>query len=140
MRAVLLLTLLLPACVPSTRSPYFTLIDQQTFRGAPVPPAAGDVKTLPALPLAVVRFDQPDELIAQQLAIAIEAAQSRKPDVQFNVMAPVAHGKAPGKQATDDATQVARMLAQQSVNPDNIHVGIVEDPGTPPREVLVYVR
>lgn len=140
MKAALLLALLLPACVPSTTKPYVTLIDQRTFRGTPVAPAAKDVKALPALPLAVVRFDQPDDIIAQQLATAIEAAQSAKPDVEFNVMAPVARGAAPNAHATEDATQVARMLAQQSVDPDRIHVGIVEDAGTPPREVLVYVR
>ncbi len=140
MKACVALLLLLSGCIPATSYPYATLIDQRTFRAASVAPATTDVKPLPALPLAVVRFDQPDDIIAQQLATAIEAAQSRKPDVEFNVMAPVARGTAPSQRATDDATEVARMLAQQSVDPDHIHVGIVEDAGTPAREVRIYVR
>lgn len=131
---------MLPGCAPSTGYPYISLIDQRTFRGTPVAPASADVKPLPALPLAVIRFDQPDDMIQTQLATAVVAAESRKPDVEFNVMAAVAQGQAPNERATGDAAQVARMLALDSVDPERIHVGIIEDAGTPAREVRVYVR
>jgi hypothetical protein len=130
---------LLAGCAPSLSPPYLKLIDQRTFNPAEAPSPA-DVRTLPALPLAVIRFDIPDFEYRPDLARAIEAAQSRKPDAEFNVVTPVARGAVPDERATQDAADVARAIAEQSVPPEKIHVGLVEDAGTPAREVRVYVR
>jgi hypothetical protein len=135
----LLLALLVAGCAPSFSPPYLTLIDQRTFNPA-VAPNEADVKALPALPLAVIRFDTPDIDYGPDLARAVEAATSRKPDVEFNVVTPVGRGKAPNAQAAEDAAAIARAIAEQSVPPEKIHIGMVEDSGTPAREVRVYVR
>lgn len=138
MRAIALV-LLLAGCAPSLSPPYLTLIDQRTFNPA-VAPNPADVRALPPLPLAVVRFDAPGIDYRPALARAVEAAQSRKPDADFDVVTPVARGKAPNPQAQDDATAIVRAIAEQGVQPEKIHIGLVEDAGTPAREVRVYVR
>ncbi len=135
----LALVLLLAGCAPSFSPPYLTLIDQRTFNPA-VAPDPADVRALPPLPLAVVRFDAPGIDYGPDLARAVEAAQSRKPDVEFNVVTPVARGKVPDAQAQDDAIAIVRAIAEQGVPPEKIHIGLVEDAGTPAREVRVYVR
>lgn len=139
MTRAVLLALLLAGCAPSLSPPYLTLIDQRTFNPA-VAPNVADVRALPALPLAVVRFDTPGIDYGPDLARAIEAATSRKPDAEFNVVTPVAHGKVPSAQSAEDAAAIARAIAEQSVPPDKIHVGLMEDAGTPAREVRIYVR
>ena len=140
MKAVLLSCVVLCGCTVSTHRPYLTLIDQRTFAPAAAAPSASEVKALPKLPLATVRFDVPDYDDSADLAQAVSQAQAIKPDAEFNVMTPVARGTAPTAQASKDAADVARGLAEQNVPPDHIHVGLVEDAGTPPREVLIYVR
>lgn len=130
----------LASCAPSLSPPYLTLIDQRTFQPAGTPPEFADVKNLPPLPLATIRFDQPDIDYAPVLAQAVDAATARKPDAEFNVVTPIGRGKLPTEQAGQDAAAVARGIAEQQVMPDHIHVGVIEDAGNPPREVRVYVR
>lgn len=137
---LVLVALLAGGCTVSMHAPYVALIDQRTFETAGPAPAAEAVKALPKLPLATIRMDDPDFDYTPELATAIDAAQARKPDVEFNVVIPVARGTVPSAQATKDAADVARAIAEQSIQPDHIHVGLIEDAGTPPREVLVYVR
>ena len=120
--------------------PYVTLIDQRSFIRTGQAPAATEVRGLPALPLATIRFDQPNLDYAPDLARAIDLAQVQRPEVEFNVVTPVARGAAPSAQATQDAADVARAIAEDLVPADRIHVGLVEDPGAPLREVRVYVR
>ncbi len=140
MKRLVLLAALVSGCAPSLSPPYLTLIDQRTFSGTPVAPQAADVKALPALPLAIIRFDQPDYDYAPDLARAVDLALSRKPDAEFNVVSPVARGTVPSAQVGQDAANVARSIAEQSVPPERIHVGLIEDSGTPLREVRVFVR
>ncbi len=142
-RVVLLLPLLLAGCFP----PDFKLIDQQTFERAPKPGATDIARAaLPALPLAVIRFDQPDQDYTQALADAVDAATSRRPDVAFDVLTPVPTAAAPDVQARYTsqgaavAQDVANALAADGVAPDHVHIGYRGDPGSPPREVRVYVR
>lgn len=140
MRSLFLLALLLPACTPSLRYPYIAMIDQRTFASVGETQAPSDVRSLPVLPLATIRFEGADADISQDLGRAVDMAQSRKPDAEFNVVTPVGRGRAPGTQAGLDAASVARALAELSVPPERIHVGVVEDSGNPAREVRVYVR
>jgi hypothetical protein len=140
MRIWLAALLLVGGCTPADHFPYVRLIDQRTFAPSGTAPTAADLKNLPALPLATVRFDVPDEDFTPALAEAVEAATARKPDVEFDVIAPVAHGATPGPYAAEDAATVARAIAEQSVPPERIHLGVVEDAGTPAREIRVYVR
>ena len=138
--ALLPALLVLAGCMPSRNFPYATLIDQRTFQRAGTVPEASALKNLPDRPLATIRFDDPDASIDPEIARAVELALSRKPDAEFNVIIPVGRGKVPGEQAERDATTVARSIAMPSVQPDHIFIGVSEDAGNPPREVLVYVR
>ncbi len=145
---VLALGLLLAGCVPAGKWPYFTLIDQGTFRGPTPPPTADDIarSKLPPLPLVTIRFDQPDSDYTQALAAAVESAQAHKADVAFDVLAPVPLSASHDVQAQftaqgeTDTQAVASALAADGINPDHIHIGFRGDPGDPPREVRVYAR
>jgi hypothetical protein len=124
------------------------LIDQRTFEPAPTAPEAAQLKRapLPPLPLATIRFDQPDLDWQTPLQAAVLAAQSRKPDVAFDVIAPIpvaaanaAQDKA-AAQGAEDARMVADALQYDGIAADHVHLGYRGDPGQPPREVQVYVR
>jgi hypothetical protein len=137
----------LAALLGGCTMPGFHLIDQRTFEATTAPSAADIARAkLPALPLAVIRFDQPDVDYKQALADAIGSAQTRKSDVAFDVVSPVPlkapqaeqdRATAQGKQ---DAQDIATAIAEDGVAPDHIFLGFRGDPGAPPREVRVYVR
>lgn len=124
-----------------------TLIDQRTFERTPQAPAADAAAQAarPARALLTIRFgDEEDWHPALQQAV--EAAQSRKPDVAFEVAATVAIGATPTKQSqmlrqgTADATEIANGLLALGVDPEKVHVAVRGDAGNPPREVKVYVK
>lgn len=124
-----------------------TLIDQRSFERTPQAPAADAATTaaLPALALLTIRFgDNQDWRPA--LRQAVEAAQSRKPDVAFQVAATVAMGATPARQdqmlrqGAADATEIANGLLALGVDPKNVHVAVRGDAGNPPREVRIYVK
>ncbi len=143
-----LLAAVLAGCVPQGEKPYFKLIDQRMFRGPALPPSEADIARgkLPPLPLVTIRFDQPDADYHDGLAAAIEAAQAAKPDVAFDVLAPVPVSASQDVQArfteqgAADAQAVATALAADGVDPGRVHIGFRGDPGSPPREVRVYAR
>lgn len=138
MRAAFLL-LLLGGC---------TLIDQRTFAGAAVAPDPASIArsaALPPLPFLRIRIDGQADFQAS-LQAAVDAAQSRKRNVEFDVLAPLpttatrevqdiyaANGAA-------DTAAVASGLGYAGVDEDRIHVGYRNDAGAPAREVLVFVR
>jgi hypothetical protein len=140
MKALVPLALLLAGCVPTTQGgpPYMHLLDQRSFAGSGQAPTA--MPALPPLPLATIRFTQPDIDFAPALAQAVEEALARKPDAAFDVITPLPKGAAPDARSEDEAAQVARSIAEQGVQPDRIHIGLVEDPGAATHEVRVYVR
>jgi len=140
---VLAVPLLLAGCLP----PDFRLIDQRTFWPSHAPGTEDVARgALPKLPLAVIRFDDPDADYRPALADAVLAAQARKPDVEFDVLTPIPTA-APqeeqdqfARQGEADAQQVAMALQADGVLPDRVHIGFRGDPGSPAREVRVYVR
>ncbi len=94
----------------------------------------------------IIRFDQLDNDYAPALADAVEAARARKSDVEFDVVTPIPTA-APqeeqdrfARQGAEDAQAVVNALGLDGVTPDRVHLGYQGDPGSPPREVLVYVR
>jgi hypothetical protein len=127
------LAALLPGC---------RLVDQRTFRATPPAPGAEDVAhaRLPPLPLLIIRFDQPDFDYHPALADAVDAARSRKPDVGFEVLAPVPSATNPTAQGEADAVEIATALEAIGIPPERIRLGLRADPGAPPREIRVYVR
>ncbi len=138
--AALAVALLAAACTPTSRFPYVAIIDQRNFEGPTVAPTAAQVTRLARRPLAVIRFDGEPADFTPDMSDAVAAATGRKPDVQFDVIVPVAPGAQPTQQQQADAATVARAIAEQQVQPDHIHLGIVEEPGNPAREVRVFVR
>ncbi len=135
--------LLLAGCLP----PDFKLVDQRTFWPPRTPGEAEIARArLPPQPLVIIRFDQLDNDYAPALAEAVQAAQARKPDVEFDVLTPIPTG-APqaeqdrfARQGAEDAQAVANALGLEGITADRVHIGYRGDPGSPPREVLVYVR
>jgi hypothetical protein len=140
---MLAVPLVLTGCLP----PDWKLIDQRTFWPQQTPNAADVARgNISKIPLAVIRFDDLDADFRPALADAVVAAQARKADVEFDVLAPIPT-TAPqdeqdryASQGQDDTQDVASALAADGVSPDRVHIGFRGDPGSPPREVLVYVR
>ena len=135
--------LLLAGCLP----PDFRIIDQRTFWPPQAPTEAEVARAhLPPAPLVTIRFDTPDADYTAALADAVTAAESRKPDVEFDVLtpmptsAPQAEQDQFARQGAEDAQAVLTALGADGVHPDRVHLGYRADPGSPPREVLVYVR
>ena len=141
---LLLILAALPGC---------TLIDQNTFNPAasavPVIPAAPVVAVVPVPPgpppLLTLRPGQPAQDAVRQ---AVAAAERRKPDVVFEVVAMVpaataADGMAAENQATSSSAEagtVARAIAAQGVPPGRIRLFARPEAGLTEREVRVYVR
>lgn len=125
-----------------------TLIDQRTFERAGKAPAPADLARadLPALPLLEIRFDNPDVDIQPAVTQAAEAVLAYKTDAQYDVVAPIPTSASPVVQETfsrlgqEDTAKVVSALGYAGVSLENVHAGFRGDPGTPPREVLVYVR
>ncbi len=125
-----------------------TLVDQRTFERTAKGPSQPDLARVarPSLPLVTIRFDRPDYDFRPDLGEAVDAAQSRKPDVAFEVVAvlPIDPAKpvdsAKLREGQTDAAEVATALASDGVPPDRVHLALRGDPGAPPPEVLVYVR
>ena len=125
-----------------------TLVDQRTFQRAAPAPAAAEIARAkaPALPLVSIRLDQPGADYRPALAEAVQAAQQRKPDVTFDVLAMVPSQAAAAEQdrrtgeAARDAREVAAAMVAVGIPQDRMRLGLRGDPGTPPREVRIYVR
>ncbi len=140
MPAVIALCLLAGACTPMRQFPYMKIVDQRTFGATAVAPSAPDVRSLPERPLAVIRFDGQSADYTPDLSDLVAAATARKPDVEFNVITPVAIGATPSARSQGDAATVAHSLAEQEILPERIHLGVVEEAGKPAREVRIFVR
>ena len=119
-----------------------TLVDQRSFRPAglaPERPPAGD-----GLPLVAVRMDGGP--FRAELAEAVQAAQQRRPDAAFDVLALVPSTAAPAEQdrrvaeAVRDARIVAEAMGAAGVPAERIRLGLRGDPGAPAREVRVLLR
>jgi hypothetical protein len=125
-----------------------TLVDQRTFQGkARAPDADGVARaSLPPLPFVTIRMDDPDADFRPELAEAVEAAQAKKPDVEFDVLAPYPTSATAAVQeqftrnGQADTQTIATALGYDGVSLDRVHIGFRGDAGTPPREVRIYVR
>ena len=77
---------------------------------------------------------------------AVRAAQVRKPDVTFDIEALVPTEASPAEQdrrvaqASADTASVAAAFGAAGVSADRLRLGLRGDPGSPAREVRVYVR
>lgn len=125
-----------------------TLVDQRTFQTAAPAPGASEIERAraPSLPLVSIRMDQRDLDYRPALAEAVQAAQQRKADATFDVLAMVPMQATAGEQdrrvavAAEDARAVATAMGAAGVASDRLHLGLRGDAGVPAREVRVYVR
>lgn len=126
-----------------------TLIDRRTFSGGNrVAPQSAQMAQagLPPLPLVTIRFGQGEPDFGSMLSDAVQAAQARKPDVVFDVVAPVPSAAGLDvqdrfmRQGQADAEEVATAIAYAGIPQDRIRLSFQGDPGNPAREVRVYVR
>ncbi|MDE2199657.1 MAG: hypothetical protein KGJ41_11610 [Rhodospirillales bacterium] len=119
------------------------MIDQQTFEGRPQAPTKVTAP-LPASPLVTLRMDGQD--FRPALAEALGPVLARSPAAAFEVLTPVPTAAAADvqqraiRQGGIDAQSVATALAYDGVDPARVHLGLVADPGSPAREVRVFVR
>jgi hypothetical protein len=120
------------------------LIDQRTFAPSP------EAKAQPAPPLPAVVIDQRTPLVtidytvpspeyAELLHAAVRAAESRYPDVQYDVVA-VLNDMAESSLGQERATGVMRAIMRDRVPANRIHLGLRTDPALAASQVRVYVR
>jgi hypothetical protein len=120
------------------------LIDQRTFAPSP------EAKAQPAPPLPAVVIDQRTPLVtidytvpspeyAELLHAAVRAAESRYPDVQYDVVA-VLNDMAESSLGQERATGVMRAIMRDRVPANRIHLGLRTDSALAASQVRVYVR
>ncbi len=124
------------------------LIDQRTFEPAAAAPTAADLArpALPPLPLLTIAFTVPDADWRPAVRDAVRAAEARKRDVVFSVVAPIPTTASRDaqdvatRQGQEDAALVAREVHLNGVPPERIAIGLRGDAGAPRREVRVYAQ
>ena len=134
-------------------APGCRLVDQRTFAGTALAPAASQLaakdyaaQALTPLPLTSVRFDRLDQDWQPTVLEAVRGVLAHQPDAQFDLVTPVPTNATLDLQdraltsGAADSQQVADVLLADGVAPDHVHLGSRGDPGQPVREVRVYVR
>lgn len=126
------------------------LVDQTTFGGKPQKPPP-DILTQalqpgPPVPLVTIVFNGGEVAYAEQLRLAVQMAEARKPEVQYDVVTAVPARGSPAdqaraaKQGESDAIEVADEMNTLGVDPTRIHMSARTDPRISNRELRIYVR
>ena len=139
-RLILAMALLATGCVPRGTDPDVDLVDPRTVWPKVEAPGPGQVRNLPPLPLAVLRFNAGAPDMTAALARSVAETLLRKPEAEFDVITPVESGGTPSPAQAQDATDVAHVIAEQSVPTEHIHIGAAEEANAAAREVRVFVR
>jgi hypothetical protein len=137
-------TCLVPVVIALLSFTGCALIDQRTFAPSP------EAKAQPAPPLPAVVIDQRTPLVtidytvpspeyAELLHAAVRAAESRYPDVQYDVVA-VLNDMAESSLGQERATGVMRAIMRDRVPANRIHLGLRTDSALAASQVRVYVR
>jgi hypothetical protein len=121
-----------------------TLIDRRTF--APSPEAKAQPAPAPApvvldtrTPLVTIDYTVPSPDYGELLHDAVRAAQSRYPDVQYDVVS-VLKDTGEASAGQDRATGVMRAIMRDGVPAARIHLALRTDPTLAESQVRVYVR
>ncbi|PPQ26776.1 hypothetical protein [Rhodopila globiformis] len=121
-----------------------TLIDQRTFAPSPEakaqpapppPPVVIDRRTA----LVTIDYTIPSPDYAQLLHAAVRAAESRDPEVQYDVIS-VLKDTSDASLGQERATDVMRAIMRDHVPASRIHLGLRTDPDLAASQVRVYVR
>jgi hypothetical protein len=117
------------------------LVDQTTFAPSPEanPPMPVTPSVDPRAPLVTIGYDIPNPNYKEFLDYAVQAAQSRAPNVEYDVIAMLPAG---GDLALvqQEAVEVMRVIQAQHIPAARIHLGLREQPKGTPRQIRVYVR
>jgi hypothetical protein len=121
-----------------------TLIDQRTF--APSPEAKAEPAPPPApvtldkrTPLVTIDYTVPSPNYAELLHYAVQAAETRDADVQYDVVA-VLKDTSDVAAGQERAIGVMRAIMRDRVPATRIHLGVRTDPALGASQVRVYVR
>ncbi len=125
-----------------------TLVDQRTFQAAAPAPTGEELARarVPLPPLMSVRLGATGVDYRPALAEVVRDAMVRNPDASFDVMALVPTQAAPAEQdrrvaeGAQDALAVATAMNAAGVPQEKLHLGLRGDPGSPAREVRIYLR
>jgi hypothetical protein len=126
------------------------LVDQTTFgakRQKPLPDYLTQaLQPGPALPLVTIVFNGGEVAYGDQLQMAVQMAEGRKPGLQYDLVTVVpakgtpADQVATAKQGESDAVDVASQMAGLGVDPTHIHMLARTDSHADVRELRIYVR
>ena len=121
-----------------------TLIDQRTF--APSPEAKAEPAPPPApvpldkrTPLVTIDYTIPSPNYAELLHYAVQAAEARDADVQYDVVS-VVKDTAQLAAGQEHAIGVMRAIMRDRVPATRIHLAVRTDPALAASQVRVYVR
>ena len=123
-----------------------SIVDQTTFAPEPEPPSpaqvAASARTYGRVPLLTVRYETPTPAYQDLLRYAVQAAQRRDPNVEYDVVAvaPANGASAAAAQGQRDAAEIMRAMMALGVPDTRIHLGARADPSATVPEVRVYVR
>ncbi len=121
-----------------------TLIDRRTF--APSPEAKAQPAPAPApvvldtrTPLVTIDYTVPSPDYGELLHDAVRAAESRDPDVQYDVVS-MMKDTTDASTGQERATGVMRAIMRDRVPASRIHLALRTDPTLAANQVRVYVR
>jgi hypothetical protein len=120
-----------------------TLIDRRTF--APSPEAKAQPSTQAPVvldtrtPLVTIDYTVPSPDYGELLHDAVRAAQSRYPEVQYDVVS-VLKDTADASTGQERAIGVMRAVMRDRVPASRIHLALRTDPTLAANQVRVYVR
>ncbi len=138
------MTRLVPAIMAMLSFTGCALIDQRTFSPAPEAKAQPAPKPVPVVvdtrtPLVTIDYTIMSPDYAELLHYAVDAAEKRDADVQFDVVA-VTGDTADAAIAQGRAIGVMKAIMRERVPADRIHLGLRTDPLLTAGQVRVYVR
>lgn len=126
------------------------LVDQTTFGGKPQkPPPDMLTRALqpgPPIPLVTIVFNGGEVAYVDQLRLAVQMAEARKPGAQYDLVTTVPGSAVPAdqvriaRQGESDAITVAQAMNDLGVDPPRIHMAARTDPKVTARELRIYVR
>jgi hypothetical protein len=126
------------------------LVDQTTFGGKPQKPPPDmlteALRPGPPIPLVTIVFNGGEVAYVDELRLAVQMAEARKPDVRYDLVTVVPARGDPSdqvkaaRQGEPDAIAVADEMINLGVDPTRMQMSARTDPRLNARELRIYVR